>query len=123
MKKTLSIILTTTLLVSGCVSVPVVAKSDKGEKFVGSATATLVSGTFEATSPSTGTVCWGTYNQWDYSPTLSVAFKTSDGRWGTGIIARDASGTSGIGTGMANDGTKFDFWMGNAIAWHVRSSW
>lgn len=96
---------------SGCVTVPVVAKTSTGEKFLGSATASLTSGTFELTSVD-GLRCWGTYNQWDPSTTLRVNFKASDGRYGTALIARDSTGTSGIGTGKANDGTTFDFYMG-----------
>ena len=110
------------LLCAGCVSVPVIAKTNTGEKFVGSATASLASGSFELNS-ARGLRCWGTYNQWDPSATLAVKFQVSDGRYGTALIARDGERTSGIGTGIANDGTKFDFFMGNAIAWHVRSAW
>ena len=110
------------LTVGACVSVPIVAKTSTGEKFVGSATATPMSGTFELTS-ARGLRCWGTYNQWDPSATLAVKFQASDGHYGTALIARDAQRTSGIGTGIANDGTRFDFFMGDAIAWHVRSAW
>ena len=106
---------------SGCVTVPVVAKTSTGEKFLGSATASLTSGTFELTSVD-GLRCWGTYDQWDPSTTLRVDFKASDGRYGTALIARDSTGTSGIGTGKANDGTTFDFYMGNSIN-QIQSTW
>jgi hypothetical protein len=92
-----------------------------GEKFLGSATASLTSGTFELTSVD-GLRCWGTYNQWDPSTTLRVNFKASDGRYGTALIARDSTGTSGIGTGKANDGTTFDFYMGNSIN-QIQPTW
>ena len=45
------------LFCAGCVSVPVIAKTNTGEKFVDSATATLSSGTFELTS-ARGVCCW-----------------------------------------------------------------
>jgi hypothetical protein len=117
-----AILIAVALALSSCVSVPVIARTRTGEKFVGSATASLVSGTFELTS-ARGLRCWGTYNQWDPAASLVLRFHLSDGRSGTGLIARDALRTSGIGTGVANDGEQFDFWMGDAIAWHVRSAW
>jgi hypothetical protein len=107
----LCIALLAVLFCAGCVSVPVIAKTNTGEKFVGSATATLTSGTFELTS-ARGVRCWGTYNQWDPSANLVVNFRASTRQYGTALIARDAQRTSGIGTGVANDGTKFDFFMG-----------
>ena len=95
-------------------SVPVAAKTSNGQTFVGSATASLASGTFLLTAAN-GLHCYGICNQWDPSTTIHVAFKTTDGRYGTALISRDATGMSGIGIGMANDGTTFDFSMGNPI--------
>ena len=103
-------------------SVPVAAKTSNGEKFIGSATASLVGkGTFELTSAK-GLRCYGTYNQWDPTTTLNVAFKTTDGRYGTALISRDATGMSGIGIGRANDRTTFDFYMGNSIS-QIQYGW
>ena len=110
------------LFLSGCISVPIAAKSANGEKFLGSATATPFSGTFHASSLN-GVRCWGTYNPWDPAPDLPVTFKLSDGRVGQAIIVRDFSGVSGMGVGKTSDGEKFDFWMGNSINDQVRSAW
>ena len=91
-------------------SVPVAAKTSNGQKFIGSSTASLSSGTFLLTAAN-GLHCYGICNQWDPSTTIHVAFKTTDGRYGTALISRNATGMSGIGIGMANDGTTFDFSM------------
>jgi len=100
-------------------SVPVAAKTSNGQKFIGSATASLSSGTFLLTAAN-GLRCYGIYNQWDPSTTIHVAFKTTDGRYGTALISRNATGMSGIGIGRANDGTTFDFSMGNPISHPIR---
>jgi hypothetical protein len=115
-------VLAAVLALQGCISVPIAAKSSKGEKFLGSATATPFSGTFHASSLN-GVRCWGTYNPWDYSPDLPVKFQLSDGRVGQAIIVRDLSGISGMGVGKTSDGEKFDFWMGLSINDQVRSQW
>ena len=93
-------------------SVPVAAKTSNGQNFIGSATASLSNGTFLLTAANC-LHCYGIYNQWDLS--IHVAFKTTDGRYGTALISRNATGMSGIGIGTANDGTTFDFSMGNPI--------
>lgn len=80
-----------------------------------------MTGTFELTSVD-GVRCWGTYNQWSESKMLKVKFKASDGREGTAMIARTAGGRSGVGSGKANDGTKFDFFMGDSIS-QVGMAW
>jgi len=110
------------LCLVGCISVPVAAKSDKGEKYLGSATATLFSGSFEATSLS-GVHLTGTYNPWITSPDLPITFKLSDGRTGHAIVLRDRTGASGMGSGQTSDGTKYDFWMGNAIPEQIKTTW
>lgn len=73
---------------TSCISVPLAARSDKGEKFVGSANATPFGGTFEFVSAN-GLRCYGTYNPWDHPGNMKKAltFKCSDGRYGTGTIA------------------------------------
>jgi len=103
------------LALAGCVSVPLAAKSSTGEKFLGSATATPFSGNFELSSLD-GKRCWGKYNQWDYSNSLRVNFKISDGRTGTAIIVRDATLQSGIGSGKDSKGATFDFLMGDSVS-------
>jgi len=110
------------LALSGCVSVPVAAKSNRGENFMGSASATPFSGTFEATSLS-GVRCWGKYNPWISTPDLPITFQMSDGRTGHAIILRDATGMSGFGTGLASDGSKFTFFMGRAINEQIKTDW
>jgi hypothetical protein len=106
----------TMVLVASCGSVPLAGRSSKGEKFVGSATATPVSGTFKLISAS-GLRCYGVYNPWEHPGLIkNFTFKCTDGRYGTGRIAMNPDLKSGIGIGKANDGTTFDL----AIGWSVQ---
>ncbi len=107
----------TAILLLTCVACsitrPIVAKSNRGEHFYGTATASLGGKvTFEAISPN-GTRCFGTYDSLDTSPALPIKFKLSDGRTGNAVVMRDSSGLNGFGSGQCSDGSTFKFILGD----------
>ena len=75
------IAITAALALSGCISVPVAARTNTGQKFIGSADATFAGGTFNLVSAN-GVRCYGTYNPWEQALTKTLKFSTTDGRYG-----------------------------------------
>ena len=97
-------------LLSACsITAPVAVVSSKGEVLKGTASSSLISGTFEVTNGSLN--CAGTYDPSPGSRLVSLAVKCSDGRAGVGQAIRDTS-VSGSGIVNMNDGTKATFIFG-----------
>ena len=115
------IAITAALALSGCISVPVAARTNTGQKFIGSADATFAGGTFNLISAN-GVRCYGTYNPWEQALTKTLKFCTTDGRYGVAVLTADATQKNGVGIGQANDGTTFDFCFGAAVQ-QIQYNW
>lgn len=104
------------LACAGCVTVPIEAKTSKGQRFYGSAKAHIfaVNGTFEMTSVE-GLKAWGTYPVAKSEVVIPFTFTMSDGRTGKGIFLRQGSLNNGKGSGEISDGTKMEFQFGSVI--------
>lgn len=91
---------------SGCgsITVPAAGLSSTGERFSGSATASVSAGTFEMTGTS-GNRCKGTYDQFSTAKRLTVTFTCSGGQTGTIDLIRDNDLKGGEGTATFSDGT------------------
>ena len=107
------------LLLAGCgsITVPVAVISDNGDTMHGTTTASLAGGSFEVTGRYAGEElsCSGTYDALDSSKTISMPARCSDGRTGTVVATRDASGLNGSGHVELTDGTRARFVFGNAM--------
>jgi hypothetical protein len=100
------------LFTTGCaVTVPAMAKTERGEQFIGNTTATPFGGTYVMHSPE-GKSIRGTYNPWDRSTTRVFEFQISDGRTGRAIV-NATSDTSGYGIGKLSTGEKCEMFYGN----------
>ena len=106
-----SIILTSCLLTS-CVTVPAVAKTESGEMFMGTTTVSLTSGTYKLTSLE-GKTIEGSYNPYNSSKSRIFEFQVSDGRTGK-VIVNSISDTAGWGIGTLSTGEKCKFMYGNS---------
>ena len=115
MKKIFAVALAAVLL-SGCVHTGImVLEKGKNEPMMGSATGSLVSGTFEA-SNTAGFKCSGKYNPLTQDPMLDVTLKCNDGRTGTARVLRTGTNlTDGSGFGTLSDGTDIKILLGNMI--------
>ncbi|MBN8711963.1 MAG: hypothetical protein BGO12_16360 [Verrucomicrobia bacterium 61-8] len=104
------------LACAGCVTVPIEAKTSKGQKFYGSAKAHIfaVNGTFEMVSVD-GLKAWGKYPVAKSEVVIPFTFTMSDGRTGKGIFLRQGSLNNGKGSGEISDGTKMEFQFGSVI--------
>ena len=90
---------------------------EKGQKepLMGSATGSLVSGTFEV-SNSKGIKCSGKYDPLTQDPMLDVTMKCNDGRTGVARVLRTGSNLKdGSGFGTLSDGTEVKILLGNMI--------
>jgi hypothetical protein len=106
------VLVSISILLQGCaVSVPAMAEMERGEKFIGTTTATPLGGTYNLQSLD-GKFVSGTYNPWDTSTTRVFNFSISDGRTGRVIVNR-TSDTSGYGIGKLSTGEKCKFTYGN----------
>lgn len=96
------------------VKVPVAVVGNNGEVMHGTATATPSAGVFEVSGPFNGKqlTCNGTYDPFDRSPQITIPTTCSDGRTGTVVANRDASGMNGNGTVTLNDGATAIFVFG-----------
>ncbi|MCC2612641.1 hypothetical protein [Neorhizobium petrolearium] len=93
-------------LLTGCgsITVPAAGVTSTGERFTGSATASMSAGTFEMTGTS-GNRCNGTYDQFSTAKRLSVPFTCTGGQRGTIDLVRDNDLMGGEGTATFTDGT------------------
>lgn len=104
-------LLGTVALTACSVMQPVVVITNDGKTLRGTATATLVNGSFTATDGKV--TCGGTYDSLSLDRTISMQVVCSDGRKGIVIATRDsAGGQSGHGTVRLTDGTEGQFIFG-----------
>ena len=80
----------------------------------GYVTATLSGGSFRVSNDKT--VCVGSYDSLDTSPTISMVFQCDDGRKGIAVVTRDRGGLSGHGRARLSDGAEGDLIFGDAAA-------
>jgi hypothetical protein len=85
-------------------SVPAVAKTEKGEIFMGTTSVNIAQGSYSMTSLDGKTIT-GTYNPWDMSKSRVFEFRISDGRTGK-VIVNSITDTSGYGIGKLSTGEK-----------------
>ena len=104
-------LLTVAASLSSCaLSAPAVAKTERGEMFMGTITASLVSGNYELSSID-GKTIKGTYNPYNMSKSRIFEFRISDGRTGK-VIVNSISDVSGWGMGKLSTGEKCKFMYG-----------
>lgn len=106
------IVMLSSFSLTSCMTVPAVAKTESGEMFMGTTTASLVSGTYKMTSLE-GKTIEGTYNPYNSSKSRIFEFKVSDGRTGR-VIVNSISDTAGWGIGKLSTGERCKFMYGNA---------
>lgn len=105
MKRILSALAMCLLLAAcGKVVVPAAGVTSTGERFRGTATASLQAGTFSVTGES-GTVCSGTYDQFSTAKRLTIPVTCSNGLTATLELVRDNDLQNGTGTVVFSDGT------------------
>lgn len=95
----------------GSVTVPASGVTSTGEKFTGSATASVSAGTFEMTG-SSGAKCSGTYDQFSTVKRMTIPFTCSNGKRGTLEIIRNNDLRGGKGTASFSDGSTGNFVFG-----------
>lgn len=100
------------ICLTSCVSLPAVAKTESGEMFMGTTTASLTSGTYKLTSVD-GKTIQGKYNPYNMSKSRVFEFRVSDGRTGR-VIVNSITDTAGWGIGKLSTGEKCKFMYGNA---------
>ena len=87
------------------VTVPAEVRTEDGEVFTGSATATLRQGTFSVANES-GVTCTGFFDPVTQQRRLRTPVTCTDGRQGMLDIVRDVDLAGGVGTAVLEDGTK-----------------
>lgn len=102
----------TCLSLTSCVTVPAVGKTEKGEVFMGTTSASLFSGKYKMTSLD-GKTIEGNYNPHEFAKNRIFEFRISDGRSGR-VIVNSISDTSGWGMGRLSTGERFKFMYGNS---------
>lgn len=113
MKKAVAIALVSIGALSACGSItaPVIGETSTGERFTGTATASIDAGTFDIASAS-GVKCSGVYDQFSKDRSLILPFRCSDGLTGTATLLRDPGLRSGAGVVTFSDGTTGTFQFG-----------
>jgi len=89
----------------GSFTLPASVQLADGTVMVGTTTAAMSGGTFEVATPDKSVTCSGTYDALDMTPTISVPVTCTNGLYGTAVVTRDPSGTSGSGYVNVSDGT------------------
>lgn len=89
----------------GSYTVPASVQLADGTVLVGTTTAAMSGGSFEVATPNNSITCSGTYDALDTSATISVPVTCTNGLFGTAVVTRDPSGTSGSGFVRVSDGS------------------
>ena len=98
---------------TGCaLTTPVLVKTSNGDEFLGSATASALSGSFEVVD-SNGLKCHGAFDPNDGNVMMTVKITCDDGRHGVIYMQRNAILGAGTGIGKMSDGTKIKVLTGN----------
>ncbi len=89
----------------GSFTLPAAVQLPDGTAMIGTTTAAMSGGSFQVATPDKSITCSGTYDAMDMTPTISVPVTCTNGLFGTAVVTRDPSGTSGSGTFKASDGS------------------
>ncbi len=98
----------------GSFTLPAAVQLPDGTAMIGTTTAAMSGGSFQVATPDRSMTCSGTYDATDMTPTISVPVTCSNGLFGTAVVTRDPSGTSGSGTFKASDGSVGRVAFGNS---------
>lgn len=103
------------ILLTGCgtITVPAAVQTSDGIALIGTTTAAISGGVFSVSTADQKIRCGGTYDALDTSPTISVPFTCSDGRYGNAIVTRARDGMSGSGSASLSDGSTAQLAFGN----------
>ncbi len=111
MKRYLIALVALPLVGCGSITEPAAGVTSDGERYTGTATASIDAGTFEVASEN-GNKCSGTYDQFSTDRMLTVAFTCINGQAGTINIVRDPDLRGGEGIATFTDGTTGTFQFG-----------